>query len=441
VARSRAVLTPRGWGLVAGGLGAVVIGYLALNVLPLLLGVFLLAFAAVDLVAFGLVTAEFDAEAFRAQRSENTSQVAVGGVGTMALRLESSRRFGFYAEVSDRVPEEFRRVAGSPQLVTWWEPGRPLSLAYAYQPLRRGGYEIGPTSIVAHDAFGLAFRVASLETPWPVDVLPQVALWRSEITTRLKSEMLGQVLVHRQGFGTEFRSLREYRNEDDFRSIVWKRSTFERLFVKESEVENRNEIVLLLDVTRPMAIGLPGSDALDQAVDAALLVARYAFSQGDRVAVLLHAERPLGYLPLGGRLEHSFEVDRLLGRAAVVPGEFRLGAALDHLVDKLPRPSTVLAFTALEPLPEAPAAAYRRFRAAGHRLYAFVPDPLGQLPLPEDPFRKETLVFATGPEEERRTRAVERARSAGVRVSLYDRRNLFDQVTARYARLRTGVWE
>ena len=441
MARSRVVLTPRGWGVVAGSLVALGVAYLSLNVLPLLVGVFLAAFVVADLVGFALATQGFDAMGFDARRGENSSQVAVGATGTMALRLASRRRFGFYAEVYDRQPEEFTTLAGSPHLLTWWEPGAALTLAYAYRPTQRGSFELGPTSIVAHDTFGFAFRVARLETRWPVDVVPQVAYWRNEITARLRSEMVGQVLANRIGFGTEFRSLREYQSEDDFRSIVWKRSTFERLFVRESEVENRNEIALLLDLTRPMTVGVPGSDALDQAVDAALLVARYAFSQGDRVAVLLYGDGPVAWLPLGGRLEHTFEVDRLLGSAAVQTGEFPLESALDYLADNLARPATVLAFTALEPFSEGAAAAYGRLRGRGHRLYAFVPDLLGQLPEPSEPLARRTLRFSAGPEAERRSAAVQRLRDAGVRVAVYDRENLFSQVTARYARLRAGAWD
>jgi uncharacterized protein (DUF58 family) len=438
VARSRVVQTPRGWGLLAGGLFALAIGYLALNLLLLLVGVVAVAFVGADLVVFATVTRHFTPNDFAVQRSENSALLAVGTVGTMAVRVECRRRMGFYAEVYDRLPEGFLPLAGSPHLLTWWEPGTSKSLAYAYRTGQRGASEIGPTIVVAHDTFGLAFRVAVVENRWPVEVVPQVALWKTEITVRLRNELVGRVMTRPRGFGTEFRSLREYQESDDFRSIVWKRSTFERLLVKETEVENRVDVALLVDVTRPMGRGVPGSEALDLAVDAALLVSRYAFSQGDRVAVLLFTDRPVAFLPLARTADHSFNVDRVLGEARVEPGAFQLEAAIRFLGDRLRQPSAVFAFTALDPPADLYGRGLSHFRAAGHRLFTFVPDPLRIFPPLPDSLAERTVRFAAGPEVARRERAVGRLRGTGVPVATYGHSDLFGQVTARYVRLRVG---
>lgn len=438
MARSRVVLTSRGWGLLTGGLITLAIGFVSLNLLLLLVGTIAVAFVGADLLAFAFVTRGFRPEDFRVQRSENTAMLAVGAVGTMAVRIDSTRRAGYYVEVYDRMPEGLTAVAGSPHLLTWWGWGGSRTLAYAYRAVQRGSLEIGPTVVLAHDTFGLGFRTTVVENRWPVEVLPQVALWTTEITERLRSEMLGNVMSRPQGYGTEFRSLREYQDSDDFRSIVWKRSTFEELLVKERQVEGRIDVTLLLDVTRPMGEGRPGLEALDLAVDAALLVARYSFSQGDRIAVLIFSDHAITFLPLARTTDHSFETDRLLGEAKVEPGVFHLEDAAWYLAERLREPSTVFAFTALEPSPDFTRGGLAHFRRAGHRLYTFVPDPSALFgPLP-DPLAERAVRFTAGPEVARRRKAVERLHAEGIPVATFGPSDLFNQVTTRYVRARVG---
>lgn len=441
MATTRAVLTPRGWSIVAGGLISLLVGFFALNLLLVLVGVTVMGFAAADLARFAWTTRAFERENFRLQRSENSSLIGMEGVGTMAVRVDSTRKQGFHVEIYDRQSDGLAIVAGEPHLLSWWEPGTSKQLAYAYRPLRRGVMEVGPVFVTAHDSFGFAFRMTSLEGRWPVEVLPQVALWKTEINARLRGELLGRLLSHRAGIGTEFRSLRDYQESDDYRTIVWKRSTFEHLLVRESEVENRINVALLLDVSRSMSSGVPGADALDVAVEAALLLARYAFSQGDRVSVLLYTDHSVAFLPLGRHVEQGFEVDRAVGEASIAAGAFDFEGALAHLAERLTQPSAIFAFTALEPLSPPPSRAYSRLRSSGHRVFTFVPDLPGFYPVVSDPLLARSVEFAAGPELRQRKEAVERLTAAGIPVVEYDRRGLLDLVTSRYAGLRAGAWE
>ena len=438
MARSRVVQTPRGWGLLAGGLVSLGIGLVAINLLLLLVGVVVLAFVGIDLLSFALSTRDFRPDDFTVQRTENTALLPVGAVGTMALRVGSQRKGGMYAEVYDRVPEGLAPIAGSPHLVTWWERGSDVSLAYAYRAELRGTLEIGPTIVVAHDTFGLAFRGARVENRWPVEVIPQVALWRTEITERLRNETVGRVLTGPRGFGTEFRSLREYQDRDDFRSIVWKRSTFERLLVKETQIENRVDVALLLDVSRPMGEGRPGGEALDLAVEASLLLARYAFSQGDRTAALLYSDLPAAFLPLDRSTDHSFQLDRLIGQAKILTGLFQLEDALRYLAERLGQATSVFAFTALDPVPDLSRGGLAAFRRAGHRLYVYAPDPQGLFPPGDDALANRAVRVTAGPDVARRREAVARLRAQGLPVSTYSALDLLDQVTQQYVRLRVG---
>jgi len=436
VPRARVVLTPRGWGLLAGGFLALLLGALAVSPLILLIGVVVSVFAGAEVVVFAVATRWLAPDALAVRRYENTSQLPVDGLGTMAVELDRGPGAGAYVEVFDRPPEALSPVVGSPRLATWWSPGRAIRLAYAYHAERRGAYEIGPVIVVAHDPVGLAFRIATLDSRWPVEAVPQAAYWRGDLTERLRSAPLGQVLVDLRGRGSEFRSLREYQASDDFRTIVWKRSTFERLYVRESESENRNEVALLLDSSRSMAVGLPGGDALDRAVDAAVLVARYAFSQGDHVALLVHSDQPQAFVPLGRGIDHSVAIDRALAAATCTGGAFRFGSALQLLGDRLSRPTAIFAFTALDSDP--PAEVVARLRSVGHRLYVFAPEVKAQFPPLADPFEARVIDFSSVPERVRQARAVEAVRARGIPIATYGRAGLPDLVASQFAQLRVG---
>ncbi|HTT73610.1 MAG TPA: DUF58 domain-containing protein [Thermoplasmata archaeon] len=436
---SRVVHTPRGWGLLAGGLAALTVGLLAVNLLLLLVGAIVVAFVLVDVLAFAWRTRGFRSSDLAVQRTENTALLPVGGHGTMATRIEVRRAAGFYLELYDRVPDGLVPVAGSPNVLSWVEARSTRTVAYVYRGTKRGALELGPVVAIAHDAFGLAFRTAVVEDRWPVEVLPDVALWKSEITERLRHEMVGRILAGPRGSGTEFRSLREYQPEDDFRSIVWKRSTYERLLVKENETENRLDIALVLDVSRPMGQGPPGGEALDLAVDAALLLARYAFSQGDRTALLLWADGARKFLPLGRTVDHAFEIDRTLSAAVVVPGKFEIEDAAQFLARNLGHPSAVFAFAALDPPPDLTRGGLSAFRGAGHRLFLHAPDPLALFPPLPDPLAERAVRFAADPLVALRHEAARRLREAGVTTQLFGRSDLIDQVTRGYAGVRFGV--
>ncbi len=435
---SPVVLTYRGWGLLAGSLASLLVGYLALNVMLLLVGVLAVTLVGAELLAFGLATRDFRPENFRVQRSESSTVIALGAVGTMALQIANRRRTGFYAEVYDRIPEGVEAVVGSPHLTAWWSGGDSKSLAYAYRGTGRGAVEIGPLDVLAHDTFGVAYRAAVIEDRWPVQVLPQVALWTTEITERLRSETIGRLLARPPGYGTEFRSLREYQPSDDFRTIVWKRSTFDHLLVKEWELESRIDVAVLLDVTRPMGIGPRGGEALDLAVDAALLVARYSFGQGDRVAVLTYSDGPVAFLPLGRSVDQSYNADRVIGAAKIKPGIFQLEDAVEYLAKQLRRPATVFAFTALDPVPDFTRGSMTDFRKAGHQIHLFVPDPLELFPPLDDPLAERAERLVAGPLVAQTQQAVAAVRAAGLPVTTYGREDLLRHVTGRYVRARLG---
>jgi len=435
--RSSPMLAPRGWGALGGGLGTLLLGFYSLNLLLLVLGTVFTGFVLAALLWFSTTTRGFGPADFVYERYQNSAEVIVGDLGSMGLRLEHRGRAGFFAEIFDSHPDSLEIAAGSPRLMTWWAPGAERRLVYAFRPVRRGGFLLGPTVVVAHEPFGFAFRVCTVENPWTVDATLRVPVVSSGPSAFEQDRRIeGGINLPIRGRGTEFRSLRDYETSDDIRTVAWKRSTMGRLYVREFERETPQDIVLLIDTGWRMSAGNVGSTALDRAVETASLVVRYALLRADRVGLLLWSGRPDLFVPVGRGSDLAAALRRGLTEAAPGPGVFEGYGAFEFLGSRLTGPAHVIVFAAPERWAERDSEAYRNLTRLGHRPYFFLPDlPEMYAALGEETARRvSTLVDA--PENGRRDQVVGAVEALGAPVFVYGRDGPMDAMTELSERIR-----
>lgn len=420
--RTSGMLSPRGSGVLGGGLGTLLVGFFSLNLLLLVVGAAFTGFVLTALVWFSLSMRGFGPENFVFERYENSSEVIVDDIGSMGLRLEYQGRSGFFAEIFDSHPDSLDIVAGSPRLVTWWSDRAEKRLVYAFRATRRGPFVLGPTVVVAHEPFGFAFRVTTVENPWPVDVALRVPLLASGPSTFDTDHRIeGRINLPMRGMGTEFRSLREYQDSDDIRAVAWKRSTMGRLYVREFERETPQDVVPVIDTGWRMGAGEPGTTALDRAVEASSLVVRYALLRADRVGLLLWSHRLELYASVGRGSDLAATIRRGLTEARTGPGNFEPAAAFSFLDSKLTKPAHLLVFAAPARWTPPDSEAYLALTRHGHQVYFFLPD-LPEMYSPLDgevAQRAATLVDA--PERERRKQIVGALGALGAPVFGFDR--------------------
>src|SRR5207245_1890696 len=147
-------------------------------------------------------------------------------------------------------------------------------------------------------------RVAADET---VAVYPNVLAVR-EYELRLLRGMRGYSGLRRArppGATTAFSGLRDYVSGDDARRISWTATARrDRPVTVVTEAERGQQAVIAIDSARLMTAPAGLLTKLDHAVNAALLLAWAAQSQGDRVGLLTFSDRVLGYLaPQRGRAQ------------------------------------------------------------------------------------------------------------------------------------------
>jgi uncharacterized protein (DUF58 family) len=433
---AQVLLTPRGGGLLASGVATLLLAFYPLSLILFVLGVFISAFVAAEILFFVFATRGFTPDAFHASRLECSSFVPVRGAAFVAVQIRSDLTSGVYAELFDRHSDRLAVVDGSARLLTWWAPGAEKTLAYVTTPRVRGRFELGPTTVVAHDTFGFAYKGVDLSTPWTLESIPQYPSFHLRRPERFPTPVFGQSEDSARGAGMDFHSLREYVSTDDPRRIAWTRSAKDRMYVREFQRETQEEVLVLLDLGATMASGPPSADALEKAVEAAGLAAQYAQDEDVRFGLLLFSDRVVRHLPPERTPEHEFEVARALAGAEVEPVASSLATALDYLAPRLHFPAHLLAFSTLDGDPVDLARAWGSLARAGHRLNVFVPDLHGIYPPLASDANQRALTLLLRPDVERVERQVDQLRGLGVTVARYARTGATEGLNLVFAELR-----
>ena len=432
------LLTARGAGALSGGFLLVLLAFFTANLLVYLVALLVLAIVLAELIAFAVATVGFGPGAFEARRVESSSFVGVGGYGFASVEVTSRLPGSFFVELTDRCPERLARVEGDAHLVSWWDPGETLVLAYVVSPRIRGYFDLGPTVVTAHDGFGLAVRSVALEVPWQIEAVAVPTGQGVAHPERLESGVVGQTWLAVRGSGSDFHSLREYEPGDEVRHIAWARSARGELFVRQYERESQQDLIVLLDIGRDMVLGLGYDDALEKSVAAAGAVLRLGFSEGGRCGAALFTSRLVAFEPAGRGWAHEFRTFRTLTRAAVSDEESSLAEALLLLAPRLHRPTSLLIFSSLAGDPSRLASACGALRHAGHRVYALVADVEAMFPPLTDPTDARAFQLVAGPDVHRAHAAAEALARAGALVARFGRAGAIDAVNRLYAGWRLG---
>lgn len=194
---------------------------------------------------------------------------------------------GLQAEVADHVPPELRpdrRVVNGA-----FDRDGLLTVEYHVQPPTRGAYTFGPVDLRCWRPRGWLIRQVRIKADEKAAVYPNVlAIKRYELMLRRGLRiMLGLRRARPPGATTAFAGLRDYLPGDDIRRISWKATARrDSPVTTEVEAERGQQAIIALDCGRLMTAPAGLLTKLDHAVNAALLLAWVAQSQGDRVGML-----------------------------------------------------------------------------------------------------------------------------------------------------------
>lgn len=234
-------------------------------------------------------------------------------------------------------------------------PGKGLAKVRLVFAGRVGKFTVGPVELVARDPFGL-YRsdkivlnvVAEIKIPPEIS---EAALRRLIAIARAS----GLARARSAGYGTEFRSVREYRPGDELKLIEWRKTAkLGKAVVREMEREIQQNVFFLLDATRPMLSGPYGLSMFEHMARVVASVSKHLLARGDSVGLVVYSGRGVLSTSRARRGASALaEIESLLAsvsyeeEAEGVPREIAIEAALRALLKMLPRERNIVFIIAL----------------------------------------------------------------------------------------------
>lgn len=258
----------------------------------------------------------------------------------------------------DEPPPSF--LASERQFPLRLRPGEEREISYQITPPERGSDYFRGTYLRLACPLGLVERQVKLNTEQPVRVYPNVLALREFDLLKQKGQLreLGIRKSRMRGLGTDFESLRDYAEGDDYRKLDWKASARRgKLIVRQFEQERNQPVILCIDVGRRMLSEVNGVTKLDHVLDALLMLTHAAAVAGDFVGLLVYSDRVKRYIPpRKGRNQVGMIIEAIHDLVAD-PVESDPQAAFAYLATRWKRRSLIVAFSDVEAGDEARALA------------------------------------------------------------------------------------
>jgi len=163
-------------------------------------------------------------------------------------------------------------------------------LRYIVRPTKRGAFLFPKVYGYVISGLGLCRLYFERDLPREYKVYPNLRdLSRYRLITQNKRLLpQGGRVIRLRGIGTEFESLREYVDGDDYRRINWMATARDnKIIVNQYQIEKNQPIFTLIDAGRPMSYSVKGYKKLDYAINAALILSDIINQQGDNSGLMV----------------------------------------------------------------------------------------------------------------------------------------------------------
>ena len=265
------------------------------------------------------------------------------------VRVENDGVEDISGQIRDEAPAGFD--SGKSQFDLELKAGDQTEFSYPVRPRERGADEFRGTAIRLHCPLGLVDRQIWMPTEQAVRVYPNVLALKQFDLLSQKGRLrdIGIRRSRARGIGTEFESIRQYTEGDDYRKIDWK-ATARRgdVMVRQFEQERNQSVLICIDIGRHMLSEVNGVRKLDHVLDSLLMLANAANMAGDLVGLLVYAENVRRFLPpRKGREQVGFVIEACHDLIAE-PVESDFSGAMAYLSQRWNRRSLMITFTDCE---------------------------------------------------------------------------------------------
>ncbi len=248
------------------------------------------------------------------------SAPSLGVCGEAEMTIMNHGRRSLQVHWTDHLPQEL--TAEMPSAEVTVRGGAELASHYSITPRERGDCSAGQVYLRYRSVLGLAERWAVADLRQKLRVYPNFehARTKSLYLVRSRKIELQMRMMRLRGQGSEFESLRDYREHDEPRAICWTATARRgKIVTKNYQVERSQAVWAVIDCGRLMNTSTEGYTKLDRAVDAALCLAQLAMYSGDRFGLLAYG-REVKQRVLPGR--GPAHLRQLVESLAVLRGEW-----------------------------------------------------------------------------------------------------------------------
>ncbi|MCL2593780.1 MAG: DUF58 domain-containing protein [Defluviitaleaceae bacterium] len=215
--------------------------------------------------------------------------------------------------IRDELPDWHFNVISEENATKVIDGGAEEEFSYKLIPLKRGSFKFLHVYICQIGILGLCRKYYKLNLEREFKVYPNLQNLSKYRLIVNKHRLLshGQRRINLRGQGSEFESLREYVEGDDFRKINWMVTAREnKLIVNQYEAEKNQPVFILLDTGRTMSYSIKGYKKVDYAINAALILSDIVNQKGDNSGLVVFNTEVDSYIPPGkgdGHRKHLME--------------------------------------------------------------------------------------------------------------------------------------
>lgn len=213
---------------------------------------------------------------------------SLGTDNEVAVKVRNNSGYQLVLELKDEVPAFFKIKDSIVKIKA--VPHSESEGRYSVLPEKRGEFRFGLIHCRYRGILRLCTKKGRYNTERKYKVYPNLKDLRKYSIAALNKTNLAYGIKKSRvyGIGTDFESLREYAEGDDYRKINWMATARSNKFIVNTYGPEKNQqVFVLLDSSRVMNSEINYIKKLDYAINSAFLLADVAIKKGDNTGLLV----------------------------------------------------------------------------------------------------------------------------------------------------------
>lgn len=236
-------------------------------------------------------------------RRKIPANVYEGETIRVKIIIKNPTPIGLYnVVVEEHYPETLTKVDGFNTGVIQIPPKSEVEVNYKLRARGIGKHRFGTIMLRKSGILGFYYTKAAysnIDSSF-IGVMPSLPKINIEeaLARGYKLELGAQKVSH-SGFSADFRDIREYVPGDETRRIDWKATAkLNKLMIREYELEKKNNLVFILDLSKNMFIGELGLRKIDHASRTIAYIMNYAMNKRDNVGLIILSGYGVDVIPV-----------------------------------------------------------------------------------------------------------------------------------------------